>query len=58
MLFLRCVTLRDWEFAMKQLILAVMLAITVGVAFVAYSGVTANAGANCLRADAPADQIP
>jgi hypothetical protein len=43
---------------MKQFILALMLAITVGVVFVAYSGLTANAGANCQKIDTPAEQIP
>jgi hypothetical protein len=58
MLILWCVTsFGDWEFEMKQAILALMLAITLGVVFVAYSRVAANAG-GCQKIDTPVEQIP
>ena len=43
---------------MKQFILALMLAITVGVVFLVDSGLTTSSGADCLRVDNPAEQIP
>jgi hypothetical protein len=44
---------------MKQFILGVMLAITVGVMFVAYSGLITSAGAEtCARVDAASGQTP
>jgi hypothetical protein len=43
---------------MKQLILTLLLAASIGAAFVVTSAITASAGDNCYRADTPSNQIP
>jgi uncharacterized protein (UPF0333 family) len=40
---------------MKQLILAVVLAIGIGAAFVVSSGISAAIADNCVRTDAPSN---